>query len=165
MTFTTASRMACLAFMANALAATATASDKHNFIVLMPEAMSPGNVNDLQTPALARLRDEGVSYSRTFSGFPQIRASSHLKSTADRAEQLVGLRRGGYAAMMFHERAAPSDASIDAALARLQSEGRPFMLVYRLRGVDALSDTDRLLAAVENKLKEQSLFDRANIVV
>ncbi len=72
--------------------------------------------------------------------------------------------------MFFDDRAAPSDASIDAALAELHSEGRPFMLIYRLfppgagercackpwaaeprrrrRGTLVLN-TDRVLSAVE----------------
>lgn len=185
MTFTTASRMACLAFMANALAATATASDQHNFVVLMPAAMQPANVNELQTPALARLRDEGVFYSRTFSGFPGI---GSRESVAYRADRMVARRRGGYAALMIAERWVPSNASIDAALAKLQGGGRPFMLIYRLPAVAAadnalaeplasqnpsgegtastlLVDTERVLTAVESKLKERGLFDSTNIVV
>jgi len=172
MTFTRAARMACLAFIANALAATATASDQHNFVVLIPEAIHSADVNVRETPALARLRDEGVFYGRTFSGFPEIGTNNRSRSAVYRAAKLVEHRRGGYdTSMFFRVRAVPSDEWIDEALTELQAEGRPFILIYRLpisdNGVAStlLVDTDRTLAAVEGRLKEHGLFDSTNIVV
>lgn len=185
MTFTIALRIACIAFMANAAAA---AAEFHNFVVLMPEAMQSANVNDLQTPALARLREEGVFYSRAFAGFPELTYAGRLKSPAGRAANLVADVRERYATLMIDEYPPPSPEAIEAALARLEQEKRPFILIYRLRALGALDkaparpllspnpggdgaagtlllNTDNVLAALESKLKERGLFDTTNIVV
>src|SRR5690349_20297887 len=127
MTFTIALRIACAALMANAAAA---AAEVHNFVVIMPEAMQSANVNDLQTPALARLREEGVFYSRTFSGFPELTYADQLKSPAGRAAKLVATLHERYATSMIDEFPPPGPEAIEEALARLEEVSRPFILVY-----------------------------------
>ena len=103
MTFTSALRMACVALLANAIAATAAAAEQHNFILLMPEAMQAANVNEAETPALARLREEGVFYSRSFSWFPDFTLASREKSAAGRAAGLVAFNHDRYATLMLDE--------------------------------------------------------------
>ena len=187
MTFTIALRMACVAFMATAIAATATAAEQHNFIVLMPEAMQSANVNEADTPALARLREEGVFYSRSFSGFPYFTSESRERSPENHAAGLVAYSRDRYATLMLDEYP-PTEESIEQALSRVTQQNRPFILVYRLRALDALAtepaksmasahpgvegvagalliNTDRTLSILERKLQERGLFATTNIVV
>jgi hypothetical protein len=187
MTFTIALRMACIALITSALAATAAAAEQHNFILLMPEAMQSANVNDADTPALARLREEGVFYSRSFSGFPDFTFASREKSAASRAAGLVAFSRDRYATLVVEDYP-PSEESIEQALSRVTQEKRPFILVYRLRALDTLAaapakslvsahpggegaagvlllNTDRALSIVERKLQERGLFENTNIVV
>src|SRR5262245_25091634 len=138
MTFTIALRMACAALIASAFAVTAAAAEQHNFIVLMPESMQSANVNDADTPALARLREEGVFYSRGFSGFPELTFADREKSAASRAAGLVAFARERYATLQVEDYP-PSEESIEQALVRLTGQDRPFILVYRLRALDALA--------------------------
>lgn len=187
MTFRIALRMACTALIASAFAATAAAAEQHNFIILMPETMQSANVNDADTPALARLREEGVFYSRSFSGFPQFTLASREKSAAGRAAGLVAFARERYATLQVEDYPL-SEESIEQALERVTGKNRPFILVYRLRALDALAaapakslvsahpgtegaagelllNTDRTLSIVERKLRERGLFENTNIVV
>ncbi len=111
------------------------------------------------------------------SSLPAGRARASSRSTRER-----------YATLMIDEYLPPGPEAIEAALARLEQEKRPFISIYRLRALGALDkapakpllspnpggdgaagtlllNTDRVLAAVESKLKERSLFDTTNIVV
>lgn len=187
MTLKTAPGMACAALMASAVAANAPAAEQHNFVLLIPETMQSANVNDADTPALARLREEGVFYSRSFSGFPDLTSGGEPTSTAARAAELVAFARGRYATLMVDDYP-PSEEAIEDALEQLEEQEAPFVLVYRLHALDTLAaapakplmsahpggegaagallyNTDRVLASVERGLRARGLFDTTNIVV
>src|SRR5690348_6951840 len=128
MTFRIALRMACVALIASAFAVTASAAEQHNFVLIMPEAMQSANVNDADTPALARLREEGVFYSQSFSGFPELTFASREKSAASRAAKLVAFARESYATLQVEDYP-PSEESIEKSFEQLTEQKRPFILV------------------------------------
>src|SRR5262249_46144243 len=67
-----------LAFIAAAFAASASlfGSERHNIILFIPEVLSAANVYDDATPALTRLRDDGVDFFESHSRFPSLDAPS-----------------------------------------------------------------------------------------
>lgn len=188
MTFKNASKMACIALLAHTFAPrAAAAAELNNFVLLIPEAMQSANVNGADTPALARLREEGVNFSRSFAGLPDLSHSAQPKTAGSRATELAFLAYETYASESVDEYA-PSEASIQKTLDTLTQTGRPFILVYRLHTLETqaraparpllsgnpggdgaagllLLNTDRILAAIERKLKDLGQFDNTNIAV
>jgi hypothetical protein len=130
MTYTIALRMACVVFMANAIAATAVAADLHNFVVLVPEAMQPEDMDDADTPALARVREEGVYFSRSYAGFPQFTFADQQSSAANRAAELAAISYESYTGLVVDD-SSPTQANIQMLLEKLGQRKRPFILVYR----------------------------------
>ncbi len=189
MTFMNASKMACITLLAYALVprAAAAAAERNNFILLIPEAMQPANVNAADTPALARLREEGVNFTRSFAALPDLSHSAQPKTAGTRAADLAFRAYDTYASETVFDYA-PSEASIRDTLDALTQKGRPFILVYRLNTLPTqalapakpllsgnpggegaagvlLLNTDRILSVMERKLNELGLFNPTNIAV
>lgn len=137
----------------------AHAAPIHNIILFVPDGLRAAIVDSKTAPTLARLREEGVSFSNSHSLFPTF-------TTANASAFATG-----------------HGLTEKVVLPRFKEIGKPFVLVYWTRDPDGTQHTqgdgdingptsmtairaaDGALASIEQTLKALNLYDTTNIIV
>lgn len=177
-----------LAWVALAANAAAANSEPRNLILFIPEAL-PATVEPGLAPTLSQLRDDGVHFTNSHSGFPRLKSDDLTAVAPDlRVLSLVDAASRKYVTSFLYDERAPGQAEVGPELGvflanrlpAIKQGGRPFFLVYRL--IEPRSSppengearraykadpraADAALKAIESALKALHLASSTNIVV
>jgi len=177
-----------LALLAIAGNTAARAPEPHNVVLFIPEAL-PAVIDPGSAPTLIRLREEGVHFTNSHSGFPRIGTDDLTDVAPDlRVLSLVDAATQRYATAFVYDERAAGQAAIGPELQRflttrlpdIQRSRRPFLFIYRLieaktappaagevRGAYRPDPraADAALNAIETALKSLDLEGSTNIIV
>jgi hypothetical protein len=126
----------------------ALCGERHNLILLMPTVLPAAAVNEVDAPALSKLKAEGVYFSNSYSGFPRLVVSGPdatgayadvlpvvAAATGSHSTALVDSTPTETEPSILATALSDSDSSLDmivnVTLPRFKAANRPFILVYR----------------------------------
>lgn len=187
MTFTARATLV-LTLVALAGNAATRASEPHNVVLFIPEAL-PAILESGSAPTLLHLRAEGVHFTDSHSGFPRLHGDDLTDVAPDlRVLSLIDAASQKYAAAFVYDERVAGQAEVgpelrqflDTRLPYLKQNGRPFLFIYRL--IEAKTSppaagevrgaykpdpraADAALAAIETALNALDLGTSTNIIV
>lgn len=161
------------------------AAERHNLILIIPQALPAAGADRATAPALTRLRNEGVDFVNSHAGFPKLSKDDDFEPASRfKVDSLIAAaaRASTSVAFIDDERTPPGEQGanlqplLDTTLPHFKSAGRPFFLVYRLAEPKPRAPgdiayrpsaraADAALAAIETRLRSLGLFEATNIVV
>lgn len=160
----------------------------HNLVLFIPEAL-PGIVESGSAPTLIQLREEGVHFTNSHSGFPRLGTDDLTDVAPDlNVLSLVDAAAQRYATAFVYDERVAGEVGVGVELQRflgvrlpdIQRSGRPFLFIYRLieaktappatgdiRGAYRTDPraADAALKAIETALNSLDLATSTNIIV